>query len=216
MARKKKENIEEVVVTMTPEEVLVTPAENPEAIQSPEVVYDTPQSLEDPATITAELLATNTATPVATDEDDIPPVDKTAGLFSFGDDANENPNLKDDTATEIATIVPTDTIDAEAMNDMEEAMMAFIETVTKSVAAPAIPSIPEVSTGTITVNDLAAEFGIEPKSLRSRLRKNGYKKAGKTWGWSPDSAELTEIRAKFTRKLEPAQPVPTPPVSVTE
>ena len=206
MARKKKENIEEVVVTMTPEEVQLPTAENPEAIQSPEVVYDTPESLEDPATITAELLATNTATPVATDE--IPePIEPQEVLIELP---------APEASTEIATVVATDTIDAEAMNDMEEAMMAFIETVTKSVAAPAIPSIPEVSTGTITVNDLAAEFGIEPKSLRSRLRKNGYKKAGKTWGWSPDSAELTEIRAKFTRKLEPAQPVPTPPVSVTE
>ena len=67
-------------------------------------------------------------------------------------------------------------------------------------SVPATAPQPEVSGGTITVNDLAAEFGIEPKSLRSRLRKNGYKKAGKTWGWSPDSAELAEIRTKFSKK----------------
>jgi hypothetical protein len=49
----------------------------------------------------------------------------------------------------------------------------------------------------VTVKDLAEELGILPKSLRSRLRKNGYKKAGKEWGWNKNSAELAEIRSKF-------------------
>jgi hypothetical protein len=49
----------------------------------------------------------------------------------------------------------------------------------------------------VTVKDLAEELGILPKSLRSRLRKNGYKKAGKEWGWSKNSPELAEIKSKF-------------------
>jgi hypothetical protein len=55
---------------------------------------------------------------------------------------------------------------------------------------------PEI-THEITIKDLADELGILPKSLRSRLRKNGYKKSGKTWGWSKNSPELAEIRNKF-------------------
>jgi hypothetical protein len=66
---------------------------------------------------------------------------------------------------------------------------------------PATPT-PEVTANEVTVKDLAAELGIEPKSLRSRLRKSGYKKEGKTWGWSPDSPQLAEIREKFSKKAQ--------------
>lgn len=217
MARKSKKNTEEVVVTMTTEEVQLPIAENPEAGQpTPEVVYDNPQN-ETPEAIAAEI---KEHMDPEQDLSLVTPEQLEEVLESYGIDPKE-PEAATITATPVATdettapeVATTDTTDSEAIADMEEAMMAFIETVTKSVAAPVRQ--PETAGTEVTVNDLADEFGIQAKSLRSRLRKSGYKKAGKTWGWSPDSPELAEIRAKFTRKLEPAQPVPTPPVSVTE
>jgi hypothetical protein len=65
------------------------------------------------------------------------------------------------------------------------------------VLAGKVKEVEKKSEWDITVKDLANELGILPKSLRSRLRKNGYKKAGKEWGWMKNSKELAEIRKKF-------------------
>lgn len=58
----------------------------------------------------------------------------------------------------------------------------------------------EQITDVVTVAELALELGILPKSLRSRLRKSGYKKVGSNWEWKKDSTELKEIRDKFKSK----------------
>ena len=52
---------------------------------------------------------------------------------------------------------------------------------------------------TVTVAELAVELGILPKSLRSKLRKAGYKKQGSNWEWKKDSTELKEIKEKFKK-----------------
>jgi hypothetical protein len=65
------------------------------------------------------------------------------------------------------------------------------------VLAGKVKEVEKKSEWDVTVKDLASELGILPKSLRSRLRKNGYKKAGKEWGWMKNSKELAEIRKKF-------------------
>ena len=189
MARPKKVNTEEVVVTVTTEEVTLPIAENPEAGQQPsEIVYDAPATLEtNPSIIAAEIDHMNTDCDLSL----VTPEQLGEVLEALGIPATEEPATDAPEVATAATGITEDTPE-EDLNEL------FADMVLASV--PATAPQPEVSGGTITVNDLAAEFGIEPKSLRSRLRKNGYKKAGKTWGWSPDSAELAEIRTKFSKK----------------
>lgn len=66
--------------------------------------------------------------------------------------------------------------------------------------ASPIPASPEKgSDNNIGIPELAELLQIQPKSLRSKLRKNGYKKAGPNWSWSKDSDELAEIIKKFKK-----------------
>lgn len=208
MARKKKSNTEELVVTVEQAEVT--------NIENPEVVYDAPNTLEGtPAEIAADI-----------NDQDLSLVSPEKVEEILTDIGFTPEEVKEPEAATVVLATPA-TEAGPATSELESQVIQNLginlppgfqlaDLFPNGVPATVIPvpvTTPESvgSAGEVTVNDLAEELGIQPKSLRSRLRKSGYKKAGKTWGWSPDSPELAEIRAKFTRQLEPAQPEPTPP-----
>lgn len=75
---------------------------------------------------------------------------------------------------------------------------AHPETASPQKANPETAS-PEKSSDQIGIPELSEILQILPKSLRARLRKSGYKKAGTNWSWSKESDELAEIIKKFKK-----------------